>query len=285
MSAVAGWLAIHAAADESWFLGPILAVGPARVFRVKHGMHPAKATLAMNDQGPHSLPPQDGAFVSPVIDSAATGGEVPPPEGQTPEKRKRLSAFLTEIAEDHTRERVSISDLLAELDVRAFGAMLLIFALPNVLPSLPGTSSVLGLPLLYLTYQLMRGHAPRLPRFLAQRSMARADFAALVDRFQPFLSRAEKLLCPRLLPVTAPQVERVVGGLCLLLAVVLFLPIPLGNMLPAFAISVIALGILERDGVWILAGSAIGILSMVIVSGVIFAMIKAAVFVVGSLFA
>jgi len=71
-----------------------------------------------------------------------------------------------------------------------------------------------------------------------------------------------------------------VGLVCLVLAVVLVLPVPLGNMLPALAISLLALGVLERDGVWILAGLATTAVSAVVVSGVVFAMVKAAVYFV-----
>ena len=66
---------------------------------------------------------------------------------------------------------------------------------------------------------------------------------------------------------------------------VLFLPIPLGNMLPAFAISLIALGILERDGLWIIVGAVLGVLSLLIVWGVIWAVIKTAIFLLLHAFA
>lgn len=59
-----------------------------------------------------------------------------------------------------------------------------------------------------------------------------------------------------------------------LLAVVLVLPIPLGNVLPALAISLLALGVLERDGVWVLAGIGVAMAPTSLVSGVIFAMSK-----------
>lgn len=197
-----------------------------------------------------------------------------------PGTRRKLSEILSEIAHDRERERISVSDLVQALQLRAFGAMLLIFSLPNALPAPPGTSAILGLPLLYLTSQLMMGRAPWLPRFIADRSMSRYDLALLINRVNPFLERAEKALTPRLLALSGAPAERVVGALCLILAIVLVLPIPLGNMLPAFAISVIALGILERDGLWILVGSAIGLLSLLIVWGVLYALVKAAAFVI-----
>lgn len=193
---------------------------------------------------------------------------------------RKLTSVLTELVNDPSRSRISVGDLVQNLKFRAFGAMLLIFALPNALPALPGTSAILGLPLLYLTFQLMLGRAAWLPGFISNRSMQREDMAKLIAKMSPWLHRAERLLVPRLLWVTSPVAERVIGALCLVLAIVLVLPIPLGNMLPALAISLMALGLLEKDGLWILLGALVGIGSLVIVYGVLFAFAKALIFVI-----
>ena len=68
-----------------------------------------------------------------------------------------------------------------------------------------------------------------------------------------------------------------------MLAAILMLPIPLGNTLPALAISLLALGVLERDGVWIAIGLLASAVAGVVVSGVVWAMIKAAVFLLARL--
>ena len=196
----------------------------------------------------------------------------------------RLSDMLQAIANDSSRDRISIADLLASMDNRAMGALLLIFALPNVLPTLPGTSGILGLPLVYLTSQMMLGRLPWLPRFIANRSLARRDFAAFVERAEPWLARTERLLKPRLSLLVQDQSERLIGALTLLLSVVLLLPIPLGNMLPALAISLLALGLMERDGVWILAGTATATVALAVVSAVLYALAKSLLFVLAGAF-
>lgn len=194
-----------------------------------------------------------------------------------------LSAMLERLAHDASRERITIADLLAALGDRALAALLFVFAVPNVLPVPPGTSSVLGAPLLFLAAQLALGQRPWLPRLIAARSISRADFAALVRRLRPWLERAERALRPRATLLALPPMEYLVGGICLLLAVVLVLPVPLGNMLPALAISLLALGILERDGLWIVAGLCTAAVATALVSGVVFAMLKAGLFLLGRL--
>lgn len=198
----------------------------------------------------------------------------------TPESKKRVSQILDDVAADNRRERVSITDLMRAMEARAVAALILFFSLPNALPAIPGTSAVLGLPLLYLCAQMMLGKLPWLPGLIADRSMTREDYSGLVRRVSPLLARAERLLVPRLLFITGDLGERVIGGFCLLLAVVLALPIPLGNMLPAIAISMMALGVLERDGIWVIGGAVVGALSLVIVWGVVWALAKIAIFAI-----
>lgn len=82
-----------------------------------------------------------------------------------------------------------------------------------------------------------------------------------------------------------PPVENLVGLVCLVLAVILMLPIPLGNTLPALAISVLALGVLERDGIWIVLGFMASVVAGSLVWGVVWAMIKATVLILGPVFA
>ena len=191
-----------------------------------------------------------------------------------------VSELLHALAQQPDRERVSVRDLIDALGDRALGALLFLFAFPNVLPVPPGTSAVLGLPLLFLAAQLMIGRRPWLPAVVAARSMSHADFAALVRRISPWLKRAERLLRPRLSWLALPPMEYAIGALCLLLAIVLTLPIPLGNVLPAMAISLLALAVLERDGLWVLAGLAVALVSMLVVSGVIFALVQAALLLI-----
>jgi hypothetical protein len=200
-----------------------------------------------------------------------------------PAGKATLSAMLHQLALDDSRDRIAVSDLLTALGDRALAALLFVFAVPNVLPVPPGTSAILGAPLVFLAAQLALGRRPWLPAVIAGRTMTRTDFAALVRRVGPWLARAERLLRPRAARLALPPMEYLVGLVCLSLAVVLVLPVPLGNMLPALAISLLALGILERDGAWILAGLATAAVSFVVVSGVVFAMIKLAIYFVAEM--
>ncbi|WEX07346.1 exopolysaccharide biosynthesis protein [Chelativorans sp. AA-79] len=191
---------------------------------------------------------------------------------------RRFSRLLQAMADDATRERISVEDLLLAMEDRAFGALMLVFALPNALPMPPGTSGLLGLPLVYLAAQLMLGQRPWLPRFIGGRSVSRTDFAAFMERAGPWLRRAERLLRPRLPLLAGATAEHAIGAICLLLAIILLLPVPLGNMLPALSISVFSFGILGRDGVWTIFGVILAAISLIVAGGVVFALVQGAVF-------
>lgn len=192
--------------------------------------------------------------------------------------KRRLSDLLAELADGDARDRVSIGDLLAALQDRATGSLMFVLALPNVVPAPPGTSSVLAAPLVLLAAQLALGWNPWLPSAIAGRSLARESFRGFVRRAHPWLLRMERFLRPRLPFATGPRMERAVGAVCLLLALILLLPIPLGNMLPAAAICLMSLGIVERDGLWVLGGLAAAAVSGGLVAGVLYALAEGAIF-------
>lgn len=190
-----------------------------------------------------------------------------------------LSELLTDIVADQTRERVSVGDLLAMAGDRAFGALMFVFALPNLVPTPPGTSAVLGLPLVMLSFQMLYGRrTPWLPEMIAARSIARTDLAAVVSRAVPFLKRTERFLKPRLRVLVSPLAERSLALVLLVLSIILFLPIPLGNILPAAAICVMALALVEHDGVAAMIGVLIGLGAMLLVWGALIALLRAAIF-------
>jgi hypothetical protein len=170
------------------------------------------------------------------------------------EPRRRFSEILSDLA-SRPAATVSLGDVLDAFGDRAFGALMLLFAAPNMLPLPPGLSAVLGAPLLFVTAQLMLGRPTLwMPRFICRQSIRRDFFVLLTTKLRPVLERAERILRPRLSLLLHPVNERIVGAACLLFAIILFLPIPFGNIPPAWAIAAFALGILERDGLATLVG-------------------------------
>lgn len=182
------------------------------------------------------------------------------------EHAPRISEILDAIA-GSKRKTVSVQDVLEAFGDRAFGALLFVFAAPVALPMPPGVSAILGAPLLFITAQLMVGRRTLwLPRALAERTMTRADFVALMGKVSPYLTWLERRLKPRFTYLYNPWLDRVTCLICLVLAIIIFLPIPFGNMLPALALSAFGLGVAERDGVVGLFGGVMATISIAVLA-------------------
>jgi hypothetical protein len=184
-----------------------------------------------------------------------------PPENQLP-----LSEVLAGIAESPA-PRVSVEELMETFGGRAFGAMLFIFGLACLLPWPPGGTTIFGFPLVLLSPQLIIGASvPWLPRAVKSRTISTADLKRGLPRVIPVLRKAEAVSKPRLTILFGPVGERLIGVVCLVLALILILPIPGGNIPPALAVSTLSFALIQRDGLIALLGYA-----MVAASGVVLA--------------
>ena len=133
----------------------------------------------------------------------------------------RTSTLLLAFTIHHAHERVYLRDLSRLLGNRSFGFLLLLFALPNTLPiiSIPGVSTLTGIPLAIVAAQMMIGlPEPKLPTWVAGRSLHRDDFRQIIDTMAPWLRKLEHLTKPRWFGMTGLVSERWLGAFCLLLA-------------------------------------------------------------------
>jgi hypothetical protein len=182
-------------------------------------------------------------------------------------KSSSVSELLDLIGKDSTRETISVADILETFGNRAFGAMMFVFAVPLVLPMPPGVSAILGAPLIFITFQWMLGRSTLwLPKVLLDRTISLSDFRNISQKLTPYLERIERRLRPRLTFMYNPLGDRIVGALCFVLSLIVFLPIPFGNMLPSFAIAAFAMGGAERDGVAAMIGWIAAIISFLVLA-------------------
>lgn len=194
------------------------------------------------------------------------------------EKMMSFSQQLVALAQEGSSERVSLGDLLRGIKTHALASLLILFSVPNLLPGIPGTSAVTGLPLVILTFQLMMGRPPWLPGFILNRSLRRSDLQAVMAKVEPPLRRLERVLRPRLSLFLSASAQRLIGAFMVLLSTLIMLPIPFANIVPALAIILMALGFLENDGLFILIGLLVGVLSILLVVVVYWAVIASVIY-------
>lgn len=167
------------------------------------------------------------------------------------------SRLLRQFLERHAeQEYVSLGELVAELGDRAYGPLLVMCALPEALPlPVAGVSAIIAIPLMLVSAQLSLGFSrPHLPKWLAKRRWKQRNLAKVVEKGLNYLEKAEKIVRPRWGFITSRLAQRLLGLFILFMAIIIALPIPLGNMLPAIAIVVISLGMSEGDGLLVVIG-------------------------------
>ena len=184
---------------------------------------------------------------------------------------RKISELVAALAHEHTRGRITFAEIIERLGDRSYGLLILTFALPMVVAGgIPGISTLFGVPLIYISAQLALGFSqPRFPRYLLTRSVDARDFNKAIDRLVPVVVRIEKYLRSRFPALVTPLAERLMGAISLLMAIILALPIVFANGPTALAMTLFAVAILERDGLFVILGVIVSIVSTAIAVTVI----------------
>lgn len=189
-----------------------------------------------------------------------------------PKLRETASEVLHRLTIGPAGDRISFARIVDELGERGFGVLLIIFALPNCIPfpGVPGTSFITGLAILYISIQLILARdEPALPRWVGEKSFTRGQLARFVAKTNPLLRWLEKPVRPRLAPMVAGPGERAIGALGVVHAVTLALPIPMGNLPQGVALILLALALIELDGLMAIGGYLASLIAVAWVAAVL----------------
>lgn len=202
------------------------------------------ATGAAPETPPSPAPPEEPIFPAPS------------PDG----KPRRLSEDLAAIVQEFQRETVTLRELIDQLRGRGHVLLILLLALPFSTPvPLPGLSTPFGLVIALIGLRLALGQKPWLPARLLDTALPPKLFVNVLAAARKILRGFELLLRPRLPWLTGSRTLLQLHALPIFLAALLLLlplPVPFSNLLPAFSILLLAAGLLERDGLFLLAGHA-----------------------------
>ncbi|BCA94415.1 sugar transporter [Legionella antarctica] len=170
---------------------------------------------------------------------------------------KRSSDTLLEIANNKDLSgELTYQRILDTLGARAFGVVLLFFALPSALPfsAVPGVSAIFSVPIILFAWQMILARKTLwIPKILACRTIHQETIAKIVHNTVPYLIKIEYFLKPRLSFMNSRFMEIINGTLIFCLALLLMLPIPLSNFIFSSLIIFLSLGLIEKDGLFILA--------------------------------
>jgi hypothetical protein len=150
--------------------------------------------------------------------------------------------------------------LLEAFGERSFGLLLSLINLPNVVFAPPALAGIAAVPTAALGFQMLLGRdRPWLPAALLDRPVAADPLTRLLRRAGPWLDRLDALGRPRLAGAAGPLAIRVFGGFALAAALIVLVPVPGTNVLPALALVVMNVALARRDGLLFVAGVAIGL--------------------------
>jgi hypothetical protein len=171
----------------------------------------------------------------------------------------RASDILRALADLHKGETISIGEMMAAFGERAFGILMIVFCLPNMVP-VPGIGALFGIPLLLIALQMALGRPrPWLPRVIEAKSIQHSSLRRMVDAVEPRMRRIEAALKPRWTFLFSPVMDKAIGVFAALCAISIIIPFPGTNFAPAVALILIALAVTQEDGLCLGLGGVIGL--------------------------
>lgn len=173
-----------------------------------------------------------------------------------PSEARRTLAEVIESLGQGDEPQLSLAEIVEGFGERAFGALILVLALMSLFPWPPGGKAVFSAPIMLLSLELaIQRQTVWLPRWLLRISVSRAAYRkASGGRVLKSIRAIEALSRPRLPVLTGETADVITGAVCFVLAIMLALPVPFGDMLPAFTIAIFGLAITQRDGLAVLIG-------------------------------
>jgi len=175
---------------------------------------------------------------------------------------------LRETAATLPAERVSMQALAQAHGPAAHGTWLLLMAVPCLLP-VPGVGTVLGLGMAALAAAMWRGHSPAsLPRRVAELQLSRHWAQRVLGMLASAYAVAGRFARARLSHLASVGRRSWTAAAIGLMALIVVMPIPFGNVLPALALMLIGLGLVFRDGVAVVLGLVMAGLAVCVTAGV-----------------
>ncbi len=178
---------------------------------------------------------------------------------QFQDNKKSLSQTLNDVSQSVEGESITLRQLLSLVGEQGLLLFCMILIIPFLLPvSIPGVSTVFGLLIVLIGIGITINRLPWLPNRLMERSLKTADLRPAFERGATLFARLDRIIRPRMLALTSNTISNRINGLALTFSGVLLMAplslIPFSNTIPGVAVLFFAVGILQRDGLFIILG-------------------------------
>jgi hypothetical protein len=169
-----------------------------------------------------------------------------------------LSATLAHTIDGIQGDTVSLRELMAAIGEQGLLLLCALATLPFLFPvSIPGVSTVFGAAIILLAVAVTLNRMPWLPQRLLDRRLEAARLVPALHKGVRIVSRIDAWVRPRALYMTGDGMATVNGCVLVFGGLLLMAPfglIPFSNTAPAVGILLLTIGMIQRDGVFVLLG-------------------------------
>jgi hypothetical protein len=183
--------------------------------------------------------------------------------------KSQLSTDLEILQARVKGKSLTFAELKQALKGRGSAMLLILLALPFCFLPIPGLSTPFGIAICLIGACLLIGREPWLPRFIMHRRLSPTRLTQLLTGAVKIARQLEKFVRPRLPFLhTGPGMLQLIGLAIVIagLGLMLPLPIPFSNHLPAWAVVLLAIGMMEKDGLCVLLGHLTAIVTWVFIA-------------------
>ncbi|WP_313446441.1 exopolysaccharide biosynthesis protein [Brevundimonas sp.] len=167
-----------------------------------------------------------------------------------------VTRLLRRLADDGGDAGLTLHQIRDRLDERAYGLLILLLSIPCLVPGLYGVPQVVGLIVILLAGQMLVGREePWLPRWFLNLRCKGSWLKAMADFAETKLGWIDRLSRPRLRRFADGPGEKLAAVFMILATVTIVMP--LTNTIPSIALALLSVGLIQRDGLFVLAGCAV----------------------------
>ena len=179
-----------------------------------------------------------------------------PPSRHQDDASHDLARLLRRLADDGGEAGLTLHQIRDRLDERAYGLLLLLLSIPCLVPGLYGVPQAVGLIIILIAAQLLIGREePWLPRWVLNLRAKGKWLKAMAEFAETRLGWIDRLSRPRLLMFATGAGERLAAVFMILATLTIVLPMT--NTIPSIALALLSVGLIQRDGLFVLGGAAV----------------------------
>ena len=180
---------------------------------------------------------------------------------------ERASDTVSRISLEIPVEGITFEDFLDLIGEQGSLLSCIILVAPFLLPvSFPGSSLPFGLAILLINVGIILKRHPFIPKTIMDYRISQSNILKILNGMSRVLKALDKFTKPRLTALAdRPLIDYVSSTVMILSSFLLMLPlpVPLTDFLPAYSILFLALGSIERDGYLILAGYSMATITVI----------------------